>query len=65
MKAERKQKYANSQCKVHTNHILESYMTVSNLNFTIENETELPDVVLLITRWVVFFIQKPGKNLQH
>lgn len=56
MKAERKLKYTNAQHKVHKNHIPEGYMTVSNLNPTTENEAELPDVSLPITRWMFFFI---------
>lgn len=56
MKAERKLKYTNAQHKVHKNHIPEGYMTVSNLNPTTENEAELPDVSLFITRGMFFFI---------
>lgn len=56
MKAERKLKYRNAQHKVHKNHIPEGYMTVSNLNPTTENEAELPDVSLFITRGMFFFI---------
>jgi len=56
VKAERKLKYTNAQHKVHKNHIPEGYMTVSNLNPTTENEAELPDVSLFITRGMFFFI---------
>lgn len=56
MKAERKLKYTNAQHKVHKNHIPEGYMTVSNLNPTTENEAELPDASLFITRGMFFFI---------